>query len=92
MGVAVYSLYVDCDFPRWMSWALILYMVSFLVLFGNFYLQAYIKGKSKKSVSFQDKTRTEKHLQNGAMQNDVTPNGVTQNGTPYALRKRMRKD
>ncbi|KAF6215937.1 hypothetical protein GE061_000274 [Apolygus lucorum] len=35
-----------CDFPLWMQYGLVLYMVSFIVLFGNFYAKAYIeKGK-----------------------------------------------
>ncbi|XP_034948903.1 elongation of very long chain fatty acids protein 4-like isoform X2 [Chelonus insularis] len=36
----------DCDFPLWMQYALVIYMISFIVLFGNFYAKAYIqKGK-----------------------------------------------
>lgn len=31
-----------CDFPLWMQYALVIYMVSFIVLFGNFYAKAYI--------------------------------------------------
>uniref|UniRef100_A0A914XNL3 Elongation of very long chain fatty acids protein n=1 Tax=Plectus sambesii TaxID=2011161 RepID=A0A914XNL3_9BILA len=53
------GLYVDCPFPRWMGWALLLYMVSFIVLFANFYLHAYITKKPKKSV------RNEAHESNG---------------------------
>nr|BBF94986.1 elongation of very long chain fatty acids protein 6 [Orthetrum albistylum] len=35
-----------CDFPLWMQYALVIYMVSFIVLFGNFYAKAYVeKGK-----------------------------------------------
>lgn len=35
-----------CDFPLWMQYALVIYMLSFIVLFGNFYAKAYIaKGK-----------------------------------------------
>lgn len=32
-----------CDFPLWMQYALVMYMMSFIVLFGNFYVQAYIE-------------------------------------------------
>ena len=66
MGVGIYSLYVDCDFPRWMSWALILYMISFLVLFGNFYLQSYIKKNKSMKDSKVANGHTEKPLQNGS--------------------------
>ena len=31
-----------CDFPLWMQYALVIYMISFIVLFGNFYIKAYI--------------------------------------------------
>ncbi|XP_054263695.1 elongation of very long chain fatty acids protein 4-like [Macrosteles quadrilineatus] len=37
-----------CDFPLWMQYALVVYMMSFIVLFGNFYAKAYMeKGKSR---------------------------------------------
>jgi len=32
-----------CDFPLWMQYALVMYMMSFIVLFGNFYVKAYIE-------------------------------------------------
>lgn len=42
------TLYYDCDFPLWMHYLLIVYMVSFLVLFGNFYMMAYLtKGRTQ---------------------------------------------
>ena len=37
------SVRVGCDFPRWGQYLLIGYMVIMLFLFGNFYVQAYIK-------------------------------------------------
>ena len=43
------GLRVGCDFPLWMQHALIAYMVSFLVLFSNFYATAYKEKKSKRS-------------------------------------------
>ncbi|XP_065647623.1 very long chain fatty acid elongase 4 isoform X2 [Hydra vulgaris] len=50
MGCLIINM--DCDFPRWMSWALVFYMSSFLILFSNFYIQAYIKRvSSKKKVT-----------------------------------------
>ena len=66
MGVGIYSLYVECDYPRWMSWALILYMISFLVLFGNFYLQSYIKKSKLKDGTKVANGHTEEPLQNGS--------------------------
>ncbi|KAK9497052.1 hypothetical protein O3M35_004436 [Rhynocoris fuscipes] len=40
-----------CDFPLWMQYALVIYMISFIVLFGNFYAKAYIE-KGKRAVSY----------------------------------------
>lgn len=42
-----------CEFPLWMQYMLVIYMISFIVLFGNFYAQAYIqkeKVKNKKKL------------------------------------------
>ncbi|CAH0552724.1 unnamed protein product [Brassicogethes aeneus] len=36
-----------CDFPLWMHYTLIIYMMSFIVLFGNFYVKAYIEKGSQ---------------------------------------------
>ncbi|XP_046665857.1 elongation of very long chain fatty acids protein 4-like [Homalodisca vitripennis] len=38
-----------CDFPLWMQYALVIYMLSFIILFGNFYTKAYIE-KGKKAM------------------------------------------
>ncbi|XP_039294667.1 elongation of very long chain fatty acids protein 4 isoform X2 [Nilaparvata lugens] len=38
-----------CDFPLWMQYALVIYMLSFIVLFGNFYAKAYIE-KGRRSM------------------------------------------
>ncbi|XP_074032274.1 very long chain fatty acid elongase 4 [Leptinotarsa decemlineata] len=32
-----------CEFPLWMHYTLIIYMMSFIVLFGNFYVKAYME-------------------------------------------------
>lgn len=32
-----------CEFPLWMHYTLIFYMMSFIVLFGNFYVKAYLE-------------------------------------------------
>ncbi|KAK6989784.1 Elongation of very long chain fatty acids protein 2 [Biomphalaria glabrata] len=48
----VNSIRVGCDFPRWGQNLLASYMVGMLILFGNFYMQAYIKkDKSRQVVS-----------------------------------------
>ncbi|XP_055312665.1 elongation of very long chain fatty acids protein 4-like [Sitodiplosis mosellana] len=46
-----------CDFPMWMQYALVIYMISFIVLFGNFYAIAYLsKGKAEPISSVSHKT------------------------------------
>jgi hypothetical protein len=47
LGLGVASLTVECDFPRWMSYALAFYMVTLIVLFSNFYIHAYLTKKPK---------------------------------------------
>ena len=41
----------DCNFPSWMIKTNIAYQISFIFLFGNFYIQSYMtkKPSSKKS-------------------------------------------
>jgi len=45
LGCCILSLYVECEFPVWMHYALVAYAFSLILLFFNFYIQAYIKGK-----------------------------------------------
>ncbi|XP_057341390.1 elongation of very long chain fatty acids protein 4-like [Microplitis mediator] len=52
-----------CEFPLWMQYALIVYMISFIVLFGNFYAKAYI-AKGKKAYA-EHKKVTINGRQNG---------------------------
>eukprot|EP00002_Diphylleia_rotans_P039842 TRINITY_DN933_c0_g1_i1.p1 TRINITY_DN933_c0_g1~~TRINITY_DN933_c0_g1_i1.p1 ORF type:complete len:279 (-),score=47.16 TRINITY_DN933_c0_g1_i1:157-993(-) len=41
----VYDIYFRCDYPLFLYWILVIYMVTLLILFGNFYRQTYSKGK-----------------------------------------------
>ncbi len=47
LGQSSYDMLVPCDYPRFAVQILFYYMLTLLVLFGNFYVQAYIKGKSR---------------------------------------------
>ena len=38
----LYSIYIECDFPRWGQYLLSSYMLLMLTLFTNFYIHAYI--------------------------------------------------
>ena len=43
----MHSLYIDCNFPKWMHYTLLAYATSFIILFTNFYIHAYVKGKRR---------------------------------------------
>ncbi|GBP40593.1 Elongation of very long chain fatty acids protein 4 [Eumeta japonica] len=45
--LGVNGIRTGCEFPLWMHYVLIIYMISFIVLFGNFYMKAYIAKGSK---------------------------------------------
>ncbi|XP_052869827.1 elongation of very long chain fatty acids protein 4-like [Anopheles cruzii] len=45
MILGINGIVTGCEFPLWMHYTLIGYMISFIVLFGNFYAQAYLQGK-----------------------------------------------
>ncbi|XP_037070347.1 elongation of very long chain fatty acids protein 4-like isoform X2 [Pollicipes pollicipes] len=45
------ALRLDCPFPLWMQYTLVIYMISFIVLFLNFYIHAYCSGQTRKSGS-----------------------------------------
>lgn len=36
------ALRTGCEFPLWMHYTLIIYMISFIILFGKFYFRAYM--------------------------------------------------
>lgn len=59
--MGVNAIRIGCDFPLWMHYALVLYMVSFLFLFGNFYIHAYIVSERKRRRQLvQNGSRTKK--------------------------------
>ena len=37
-----WALYNQCNFPRWMMWALVYYAASLMILFLNFYMHSYV--------------------------------------------------
>ena len=50
-----------CDFPIWGTIMLVTYMFIMLTLFGNFYIQAYIKGRRRQPTE-KSKYRSGDHL------------------------------
>ncbi|XP_005181675.1 elongation of very long chain fatty acids protein 4-like [Musca domestica] len=47
---AVQALVNRCDFPEWINCATIVYMISFLILFGRFYKREYRRSKESKKL------------------------------------------
>eukprot|EP01013_Petalomonas_cantuscygni_P006449 TRINITY_DN1749_c0_g1_i1.p1 TRINITY_DN1749_c0_g1~~TRINITY_DN1749_c0_g1_i1.p1 ORF type:complete len:343 (+),score=56.36 TRINITY_DN1749_c0_g1_i1:145-1173(+) len=39
---SVTGIVYTCDFPQWMYWSLLLYMISLIILFMNFYIRTYV--------------------------------------------------
>lgn len=62
------ALINGCTFPTWMPCTLVLYMISFIVLFGNFYAKAYL---SKKQSSL---TKTAKKSNNATHSSSIKNN------------------
>lgn len=50
--LGIKALIHGCDFPLWMQYALVVYMSSFLVLFGNYYRNAYLQQKHQQKMVF----------------------------------------
>ena len=57
---AILGLRVDCGFPRWMGYGMIMYMISMLTLFGNFYYKTYriVRSKQKEESSRKNEDNT----------------------------------
>ncbi|XP_040576929.1 very long chain fatty acid elongase 4 isoform X2 [Lepeophtheirus salmonis] len=43
--MGINAIRIGCAFPLWMQYAMVVYMVSFLVLFSDFYYKAYMRKK-----------------------------------------------
>ena len=42
------NMFTDCDFPQGYNYAVFLYLLMLIILFGNFYIKSYVTGKAKK--------------------------------------------
>ncbi|XP_055697299.1 elongation of very long chain fatty acids protein 4-like isoform X2 [Phlebotomus papatasi] len=47
--MGINGIRTGCDFPLWMHYALVIYMMSFIVLFGNFYVKAYVTNAKRRT-------------------------------------------
>lgn len=71
MIMGINGIKSGCDFPLWMQYMLVIYMISFIVLFGNFYAKAYIE-KGKRAIYGDDSK-----LHNGYMNCSNGVSGVS---------------
>lgn len=56
--MGVNAIRIGCDFPMWMQYSCCAYMLSFLVLFSDFYIKAYLrKDKKENGVSSNGKAK-----------------------------------
>ncbi|XP_021181973.3 very long chain fatty acid elongase 7 [Helicoverpa armigera] len=76
------ALVYDCGYPKFIAAGLILHSTIFIVLFMNFYMQAYKKDKPKKqalSLAANNNNNDDTHVPNGMVKSDT--NGHLKNGT-----------
>ncbi|XP_025085034.1 elongation of very long chain fatty acids protein 4-like isoform X2 [Pomacea canaliculata] len=78
MVYAIQGIILECEFPMWMQWAGIVYGITIIALFINFYIQAYIKADNKKLTS------------NGKQANGYVSNGDTK--LPKQWKAEAKKD
>ncbi|XP_012937927.2 elongation of very long chain fatty acids protein 2 [Aplysia californica] len=83
----VNSIRVGCDFPRWGQNLLSGYMVVMLILFGNFYMQAYIKRSASKKTnaisSSSSSSSSSPSFENGSAFSNMEANGHTARRTKH---------
>ncbi|XP_070491102.1 very long chain fatty acid elongase 4-like [Chironomus tepperi] len=72
------GLRIDCEFPLWMQYTLCGYMVSFLVLFGRFYVNAYIDDHKKRQ-----KEKQKEQLLSNNNEETIKDKNVIVNGKKY---------
>lgn len=46
MVLGMNAIRSNCGFPIWMPYALVIYMSSFIILFGKFYAKMYLEKKN----------------------------------------------
>ncbi|KAG8444847.1 hypothetical protein GDO86_009849 [Hymenochirus boettgeri] len=88
IGHTALSLYTDCPFPKWMHWALIVYAITFILLFADFYYRTY---NQPKVASKSGKVLINgKSIMNGAVVNGAI-NKADKTGLENGRKKRKGK-
>ena len=60
-------LYLDCDYDKRPQWALVVYLLSHIVLFANFYQKAYSKPRKQTGVETKPTISEVVTIANGAI-------------------------
>ena len=83
LGHVFLSLYLDCPIDKRPQWALVVYAISHLFLFSNFYNQSYIKRPAEQ--------RSKGHVLEGNMANGE-PAGLLKNEAEEKLVTENKKE
>ena len=80
----IVNICADCDYPKWGSWVMMFFTIPHVILFSNFYYNAYIKRRQAAAVSRPQMTSLNGHahsMTNGVIANSgVNVNGGVVNG------------
>lgn len=85
VSVGIHLIVSGCQFTRWMQYVFVCYALSFLMLFGDFYKNAYMlrgdgrRPDSKKDTAEKQTNGQQKH-QNGYTSTTKQTNGLSKNG------------
>ena len=82
--LGIRALVYGCDFPLWMQYALVVYMGSFLVLFGNYYRNAYLLQQQQQQQQQQHRQRNPSATINKHF-SSIIKNGHANSATTVAL-------
>ncbi|KAI5643766.1 GNS1/SUR4 family domain-containing protein [Phthorimaea operculella] len=84
---SISALVYDCGYPKIIASGLILHSTIFIVLFMNFYMQAYkpkqkveVKESNNNEVMPNGHAKTNGHIKNGELKNGDLKNGDIKNG------------
>lgn len=47
MIYATQSIFIDCEYPKWMQYTALVYGATMIALFFNYYIQTYLKPRPK---------------------------------------------
>ena len=64
---AILALHDDCGFPHWVSYGMMMYMVTMISLFMNFYLNTYrTAGRKQEASGEKQNNSVQSRVENGS--------------------------